>query len=77
LTKEKNLKRPLYDLICQWIVEAWNDISVDIAINLFKKCGIPNCIKELEKQVIVSAKDIENLPISIVYIENSENLPKH
>ncbi|CAG8689876.1 28366_t:CDS:2, partial [Racocetra persica] len=59
------------------IVEAWNDIPVDMVINLFKKYGIPNSIEELKEQVIVLAEDIENFLIPIVYVENLENLLKH
>ncbi|CAG8646940.1 23241_t:CDS:2 [Gigaspora margarita] len=77
LTKKENLKRALYDLICQWIVESWNDILADMIVNSFKKCSIPDGIEELDEQVIVSAKDVENLLIPIVYMENSENLPRH
>ncbi|CAG8813837.1 25238_t:CDS:1, partial [Dentiscutata erythropus] len=46
-------------------------------VNSFKKYSISDSIEKLEKQVIVLAEDIKNLLISIVYVENSENLPEH
>ncbi|CAG8742382.1 30142_t:CDS:2, partial [Gigaspora margarita] len=75
--KKRNLKRAPYDLICQWMVEACNNILADIVVNSFKKYSISDGIKELEEQVIVLAKNIENLLIPIVYVKNSENLPRY
>jgi len=38
-TKTGNLKKPAYDLMCWWIMEAWNEIPAQMII---KKCGIIN-----------------------------------
>ncbi|CAG8677183.1 9264_t:CDS:1, partial [Racocetra fulgida] len=74
----RNLKKPSYILICQWIVDVWNDIPADMVINSFKKCGIPNGVeKDFEKQMVISMKNEENLPIPIVYMENLKNMPEH
>ncbi|CAI2192016.1 2000_t:CDS:1 [Funneliformis geosporum] len=39
-TKGGNLQRPGYDLICKWILEVWDDISIETVCNSFKKCKI-------------------------------------
>jgi len=41
-TKTGNLKKPAYDLMCWWIMEAWNEIPAQMIIKSFEKCGIIN-----------------------------------
>src|SRR6185369_9009071 len=40
--KNSNLKKPAYDLMCWWIMEAWNEIPAQMIIKSFEKCGIIN-----------------------------------
>ncbi|CAG8477337.1 6743_t:CDS:2 [Acaulospora morrowiae] len=37
-----NLKKPPYKLICKWILQAWEEISSQMIIKSFLKCGISN-----------------------------------
>ncbi|CAG8816337.1 10843_t:CDS:1, partial [Racocetra fulgida] len=47
----------------------WADISADMIINLFKKCGILHGIEtKSEEQIVILVDDKENYPI--IYIEN-------
>ncbi|CAG8842448.1 27515_t:CDS:2, partial [Gigaspora margarita] len=68
LTKQGNLKRPSYGLICQWILEAWDDISAEMIIKSFKKCGISNELDGTENDLLYSS-DKENSEI-----DNNEDL---
>ncbi|CAG8787118.1 11250_t:CDS:1, partial [Gigaspora rosea] len=47
-----NLKRPLYSLVCQWILEVWNNIPAEMIIRSFKKCGISNELDGNEVELI-------------------------
>ncbi|CAG8662651.1 24015_t:CDS:2 [Cetraspora pellucida] len=42
LTCGRNFKKPAYNLMCQWIIDAWEDIPAELVKNSFKKCGISN-----------------------------------
>jgi hypothetical protein len=42
LTKNGNLKKPSYKLICEWIIQAWEEIPSQMVIKSFLKCGISN-----------------------------------
>ncbi|CAG8856221.1 2319_t:CDS:2, partial [Gigaspora margarita] len=44
LTKKGNLKRADLNTVCCWVLNTWEDISEDIIIRSFKKCGISNCL---------------------------------
>ncbi|CAG8749224.1 23546_t:CDS:2 [Dentiscutata erythropus] len=68
LTKKGNLKRPSYSLICQWILKAWDDISAEMIIKSFKKCGISNELDETEDDLLYDS-DKENSEI-----DNNEDL---
>ena len=64
LTKAGNLKRPKLATVCQWIVNSWNEISLDMAIRSFLKCGISNSIDgseddELFCEFISGRDDVE------------------
>ncbi|KAF0480587.1 transposase [Gigaspora margarita] len=75
--KMKELLRTKFQHDYPNALDTFEASNTDIVVNSFKKCGIPDGIEELEELVIVSAEDVENLLIPIVYVENSENLPRH
>ena len=58
-TKAGNLKKPANDLICHWIMEAWNDIPVEMAVKSFEKCGISNALDGSEDDLIIGEGDGE------------------
>ncbi|CAG8676651.1 22896_t:CDS:2 [Gigaspora margarita] len=39
-------------MLGRWVLNAWKDISEDIIIRSFKKCGISNCLSESEDHLI-------------------------
>lgn len=48
LTKAGYLKRPALATVCQWVIDAWNEIPTDMVIRSFLKCGISNSIDGTE-----------------------------
>ncbi|CAG8852647.1 43967_t:CDS:1, partial [Gigaspora margarita] len=52
LTEKGNLKRADLNTVCRWVLNAWEDISENIIIWSFKKCGISNCLSESENHSI-------------------------
>ena len=63
-TKVGNLKRLELGTVCQWIVDSWNEILLDMVIRLFLKCGISNSIDgtedvELFSEFIGGGDDVE------------------
>ncbi|CAG8832383.1 38354_t:CDS:2, partial [Gigaspora margarita] len=40
----KNLKHANLNTVCYWVLNAWNDISEDNIVQVFKKCSISNCL---------------------------------
>ncbi|CAG8569906.1 21354_t:CDS:2 [Gigaspora margarita] len=57
-------------LICQWILEAWDDISAEMIIKSFKKCGISNKLDGTEDNLLYDS-DKENSEI-----DNNKDLTK-
>ena len=51
-TKGGNLRRADLNTVCHWVLNAWNDISDDIIVRAFKKCGISNCLSGSEDHLI-------------------------
>jgi len=43
-TKGGNLRKPEYNIICKWILEAWAEIPQEMIVKSFKKCGISNAM---------------------------------
>ncbi|CAG8817754.1 18508_t:CDS:2 [Gigaspora margarita] len=67
ITKKRNLKRADLKPVCDWVLKAWKDISEDIIIRTFKKCGISNCLSGSEDHLIYDDDDENNSN------ENSDN----
>lgn len=59
LTKDGNIKKPGYNVICNWILEAWDSIPKEMVIKSFKKCGISNSMDGMEDHMIYES-DGEN-----------------
>ena len=47
-TKGGNLRKPEYNIICKWILEAWAEIPKEMIVKSFKKCGISNAMNGSE-----------------------------
>ncbi|CAG8815298.1 32246_t:CDS:2, partial [Gigaspora margarita] len=58
-----SINKPFKDKLrklCRWVLNAWEDISEDIIIQTFKKCGISNCLSGSKDHLIYeSDKDSE------------------
>ncbi|CAG8706548.1 21812_t:CDS:2 [Gigaspora rosea] len=59
-TKKGNLKRAGLNTVCCWVLDAWNEISKDIIIRAFKKCGISNCLSRSEDHFIYDNESDES-----------------
>ncbi|CAG8719992.1 11653_t:CDS:1, partial [Gigaspora rosea] len=57
LTEKGNLKRADLNTVCRWVLNAWEDISEDIIIRSFKKCGISNCLSGSEDHLIYESDE--------------------
>ncbi|CAG8834240.1 17576_t:CDS:2, partial [Gigaspora margarita] len=56
ITKKGNLKCARLNIVCCWVLDAWNEISKDIIVQAFKKCGISNCLSGSEDHLIYNNK---------------------
>jgi hypothetical protein len=52
LTKRGNLKKPTVTNLCQWILQAWEDINPNTIIREFKKCSISNFLDGTEDDML-------------------------
>ena len=50
-------KKPSEELICKWISEAWRDISTEMVLSSFKKCGISNSMDGTEDDLVFDGID--------------------
>lgn len=51
-TKTGNIRVAPIDVVCNMIIEAWNDINSEIVIKAFKKCGISNSLDGTEDDIL-------------------------
>jgi DDE superfamily endonuclease len=68
-TAAGNLRRARISEVCGWVKRAWDNISDEIIIQSFKKCGISNSLNELENSDIDEIEENEEF-----VIETHENL---
>ncbi|KAJ1211543.1 hypothetical protein NDU88_006901 [Pleurodeles waltl] len=47
-TKGGNMRAPQLDVLCKFVIKAWNDIDAETVIKSFKKCGISNSLDGME-----------------------------
>ena len=59
-----NLRRARLSEVCGWVKRSWDNISDEIIIQSFKKCGISNSLNELE--------ELENNDIDEIVDEENE-----
>jgi hypothetical protein len=52
LTPAGKIRRPSLELLCDWILRAWNMISPDITVKSFLKTGISNAQDRSEDDAI-------------------------
>ena len=65
-TAAGNLRRARLSEVCGWVKCSWNNISDEVIIKSFKKCGISNSLNELE--------DIENNDVDGIIRGEDEEL---
>jgi len=65
-TAAGNLRRARLSEVCGWVKRSWDNISDEVIIKSFKKCGISNSLNELE--------DIENNDIDGIIRGEDEEL---
>ncbi|RIA89459.1 hypothetical protein C1645_824845 [Glomus cerebriforme] len=63
------MRRARLSEVCSWVKRAWNNISNEIIVQSFKKCGISNSLNELENNNIDEIDENEEF-----VIEMRENL---
>ncbi|CAG8700138.1 14437_t:CDS:2, partial [Cetraspora pellucida] len=51
-TKTDCIQRPAYNLVAQWILQAWNNIDPNLIQKAFKYCGISNLRDGTENSLI-------------------------
>lgn len=59
-TKGGSMRAPGLDMLCQFIIKAWNDIPEEIVINSFKKCGISNSLDGMEDDFLWATSEAVN-----------------
>ena len=65
-TAAGNLRRARLSEVCGWVKQSWDNISDEVIIKSFKKCGILNSLNELE--------DIENNDVDGIIRGEDEEL---
>ena len=65
-TAAGNLRRARLSEVCGWVKRSWDNISDEVIIKSFKKCGISNSLNEL--------KDIENNDVDGIIRGEDEKL---
>jgi hypothetical protein len=58
-TKGGNIKKPAHNIVCKWILEAWNEIPKEMIVKSFKKCGISNAMDGSEDDLF--GQEFENI----------------
>ncbi|CAG8689041.1 79_t:CDS:2, partial [Dentiscutata erythropus] len=69
-----NMKKPEHNIMCHWVMEVWNEISTEIIIKSFKKCGLFNTLDN-SKNYLIELDQIEEKENCIIDLvdENKEN----
>ncbi|KAG7158992.1 Pogo transposable element-like 36 [Homarus americanus] len=52
-----NMRAPELDVLCDFVIKAWNDINVETVIKSFKKCGISNSMDGMEDDMLWEDED--------------------
>jgi hypothetical protein len=59
-TAAGNLRRAKLSDVCGWVKRSWDNISEEVIIQSFKKCGISNSLDENDIDEIIQDSDKEN-----------------
>ena len=51
-TKGERMRKPELEEICQWIVDAWQELDPQIIVHSFKKCCISNALDGSEDDIL-------------------------
>ena len=51
---------------CNWVLKAWQEISLDIIVHAFKKCSISNALDGTEDDILFKSDDDSNITNSSV-----------
>ncbi|KAG7154701.1 Pogo transposable element-like 72 [Homarus americanus] len=51
------MRAPELDVLCDFVIKAWNDINVETVIKSFKKCGISNSMDGMEDDMLWEDED--------------------
>ena len=74
ITKAGNILQPDLKTVCEWAIDAWNDIPTDMVVKSFLKCGISNSMDGTEDDKLyndfVSLRDREG---GSSVVEHSDN----
>lgn len=57
LTPTGRMKRPSISHVCTWVKNAWNEITPELIIRSFKKCGISNALDGTEDDLLCEKTD--------------------
>lgn len=75
-TKGGRMRKPEMDVICKWIIEAWNDIDPNIIVRSFLKCCLTNSMDGSEDDLIWEMEEPRDYieedddPMDIIYNEH-------
>ncbi|KAJ1108820.1 hypothetical protein NDU88_006190 [Pleurodeles waltl] len=56
-TEGGNMRAPQLDVLCKFVIKAWNDIDAETVIKSFKKCGISNSLDGMEDDYLWHDKE--------------------
>src|SRR5260363_115039 len=73
-TKKGHIQRPAYNLIAQWVLDAWNNIDHILIHKSFKCCGISNSRNGKEDHLIFDYDQLGPQTNSRNYIYIQEGL---
>ena len=60
LTATGRQKKPSEELMCQWIIDAWQAIPREIIARSFLKCGITNSLDGSEDDLVFDSSSDES-----------------
>lgn len=56
-TKGSNMHAPQLDMLCNFVINAWNDIPVEMVISSFKKCNLSDSLDGMQENYLWNSKD--------------------
>ncbi|KAK3892696.1 hypothetical protein Pcinc_003488 [Petrolisthes cinctipes] len=62
-TKGGNMRAPSLDVLCGFMVKAWEQVTEDSVIKSFKKCGLSNSMDEMEDDLLWQDSEDDDEPL--------------